>query len=540
MKMARGKNTKIEFGDFQTPQHLARDVCEAIRQSGFSPASVIEPTCGRGAFLVAALEAIPNATRFLGVDQDASYVREAIRATDKVRNDKRVEISEGNFFDTDWQHIVNNLPKPILVLGNPPWVTNATLGSLGSGNLPEKANADNLRGIDALTGKSNFDISEWMLRECVQWLADMPGMLAVLCKTSVARKVLFHAWSQGLPIASADIRRIDAQLHFGASVDACLLIVRFHPGAKSTQCGDYNSLQAVHPDAVFGLRDGRLVADVRQYDRWHHLLGRGLSGWRSGIKHDCSDVFELIEKEGELQNGNGSPVNVEDDVLFPLLKSSDLARKRNPRKWLLVPQRTMSASPEDLQQVAPKAWSYLLANAGLLNRRGSSIYRKRPRFSIFGVGDYSFSPWKVAIAGLYKKLDFVKIAPLKNRPVVLDDTCYFFPCRSEQECNVLYDLVQSEPAREFWSALVFWDAKRPVTAQLLNLLDLDALARVTGLGSEVARILAERQLERYTKGARQRLFFGEANEELDVDATIVANNLATQPRTAANSDSRCK
>jgi hypothetical protein len=511
--MARDKKTKIEFGDFQTPRSLARDVCSVIERTGFSPASVIEPTCGRGAFLLAALEAFPRASHFLGVEQEAGHVREATRATSGIRHDGKIEILQGNFFDTDWSDIVARLPRPILIVGNPPWVTNATLGSLGSTNLPAKANEDNLRGIDALTGKSNFDISEWMLRKNIQWLADTRGVLAVLCKTAVARKVLFHAWSQGLPIESAEVRRIDAQLHFGASVDACLLVVKFHPGATSKECNDYGSVKSATPDAVFGLRDANLVADVRLYDRWNDLLGRGLSGWRSGIKHDCSKVFELVQIGARYGNGMGKLVDVEPEVLFPLLKSSDLARSRHPRKWLLVPQRSMSASPEVLQRSAPKAWQYLLANGVLLDKRGSGIYRKRPRFSIFGVGEYSFAPWKVAISGLYKKLDFVKVSTFKGRPVVLDDTCYFFSCQSEHECHVLHNLVQSEPAREFLSSLVFWDAKRPITAQILNLLDLAALARAAGIESEIARVLAERQMVRYNEGSHQQLLFREEPEE---------------------------
>ena len=536
--MARDKNTKIEFGDFQTPHSLARDVCSVIHQAGFSPASIIEPTCGRGAFLLAALEAFPKASHFLGVDQEAAHVREARRATESVGHGKQIQILEGDFFETDWSDIVARLPKPILILGNPPWVTNATLGSLGSANLPAKANEDNLRGIDALTGKSNFDISEWMLRKNVHWVADTPGMLAVLCKTAVARKVLSYVWSRGLPVASAEMRRIDAQLHFGASVDACLLVVRFQPGAISTECGDYNSLRAENADAVFGLRDGGLVADVRLYDRWHHLLARGLSGWRSGIKHDCSDVFELVQKGGEYENGAGTRVDVEAEVLFPLLKSSDLARKRHPRKWLLVPQRAMSASPEDLQRSAPKAWRYLLANEAPLAKRGSSIYRNRPRFSIFGVGEYTFAPWKVAISGLYKKLDFVEVPPFQGRPVVLDDTCYFFSCQSERECRVLHELVQSEPAREFWSAFVFWDAKRPITAQILNLLDFAALARAVGMESEITRVLAERQLVRYTEGSHQQVLFREESEEYGVDPNAGGDEQAAQQQHAADGATR--
>lgn len=536
--MAGKMNAKVEFGDFQTPQGLASDVCAVIQRTGFSPASIIEPTCGRGAFILAALDAFPSASHFLGVDQNAGYVREATRATNDIRHDRQIRLQQGDFFDTDWMGVVAKLPKPILVVGNPPWVTNAALGSLGSANLPSKANEDNLRGIDALTGKSNFDISEWMLRKNIQWLADAPGMLAVLCKTAVARKVMLYAWSQDLPIESAEVRRIDAKLHFGASVDACLLLLRLRPNASSRECSDYGTLQSTEPDAIFGLRDGSLVADVRLYDRWHGLLGRGFSGWRSGIKHDCSNVFELVQTDAGYENGMGQLVDVEPEVLFPLLKSSDLARNRPPRKWLLVPHRTMSSSPEDLRRSAPKAWQYLLANGALLDKRGSSIYRNRPRFSIFGVGEYSFSLWKVAISGLYKQLEFVKVPPLEGRPVVLDDTCYFFSCQSERECHVLHDLVQSEPARGFLSALVFWDAKRPITAQVLNLLDFKALASSTGMESEVARVLAERQLVRYTEGSHQQLLFREEGKEYFTRANGEVDEQAAQQQHAADGAAR--
>ena len=514
--MVRGKTAKVEFGDFQTPLNLAREVCAVVQRSGFSPASVVEPSCGRGTFLRAALEAFPGARHFLGVDRDSGYVQEAETLLHRTEPDQQAQILQADFFRADWPSLLATLPQPLLILGNPPWVTNAALGSLSSTNLPEKANHDNLPGIEALTGKSNFDISEWMLRQNLSWLAERSGMLAVLCKTAVARKVLSYAWSHKLPVESAAIYRIDAQLHFDASVDACLLVVTCQPGASSKDCRDYPSLEAPGPEAVFGVRDGSLVANVRHYERWHDLLGHGLSGWRSGIKHDCSKVFELVRKDAGYENGLGRGVDVEAEVAFPLLKSSDLARNRQPRKWLLVPHRTMTASPEELQRHAPKAWQYLLGHAALLERRGSAIYRNRPRFSIFGVGDYSFSPWKVAISGLYKKLAFVEVAPYQDRPVVLDDTCYFFACRSERECQTLRELVESAPAREFWSAFIFWDAKRPITAQILNLLDFAALAQATGIESDATRVLAERQVVRYAERSHQQLLFREDTEEYGV------------------------
>jgi len=261
------------------------------------------------------------------------------------------------------------------------------------------------------------------------------------------------------------------------------------------------------------MREDRLVADLEAYERLSFLYGNGLIGWRSGVKHDCSRVFELSRKQGTLINGLGEHVSIEADVVFPLLKSSDIFHGREPRKFLLVPHRSMEESPLDLERRAPLAWKYLLSHADILSRRGSSIYKKRPPFSIFGIGPYSLTAWKVAISGLYKVLRFSKIGPYDGRPVVFDDTCYLFPCNSEEERDVLYELVTSSAATEFWSSLVFWDSKRPITSGLLNVLDLVALAKKLDRWTPIARRLAERQMIRYSDQGHQAMLFPESSTE---------------------------
>lgn len=476
-----------------------------------------------GAFVRAVLDVFPNALQILGCEINPLYVAQAKNIAMEHASPVPVEIRQSNFFLTNWSEIVGSLKKPILVIGNPPWVTNSELGSLGSNNVPVKSNLDNFRGIDALTGKSNFDISEWMIRKSLEWLNEKDGMLAMLCKTATARKILLHAWQNDLTIGSASIHRIDAQKHFKAAVDACLLLVRLIPEGSEKQCLVYNSLGSLQSGSILGFRDGMLLADVHCYEKWKDLVGTGYKGWRSGIKHDCSKVFELRHDDGKLVNGLRESVDVEPEALFPLLKSSDVAARVPPRRWLVVPQRRMGENPNHLEIDAPKTWEYLTAHARFLDNRKSSIYKKRPPFSIFGVGPYSFAPWKVAISGLYKRLEFVRVQHFQNRPVVLDDTCYFFPCQSENECNVLHELVMSEPAREFWSAFIFWDTKRPITAQILNLLDLGLLARVLGKNSDVVRTLVEQQVVEYTEGSQQRLLFTKCTA--DCGSERVANRI---------------
>ncbi|MBI3767718.1 MAG: SAM-dependent DNA methyltransferase [Deltaproteobacteria bacterium] len=496
---------RVEFGDFQTPPDLASSLCLLLRDLGCRPASIIEPTCGTGAFVRASLEAFAEVAHVEAADINTAHLEWLTSSLASISAGERVSVQVADFFQHNWRQIVAKLPEPVLIIGNPPWVTNSGLGVLGSGNLPEKSNLDGLRGIEALTGKSNFDISEWMLRQNIEWLRGTTGMLAVLCKTAVARKVLQWAWRQRAPIGSASLYRIDAKKHFAVSVDACFLVVQTGVPNLEATCLDYPSLQASAPSTRFGFRDDQLLADVDAYNRLRHLRARGLAGWRSGVKHDCSKVFEFGRDSGSLRNGLGEMVELEEAVVFPLLKSSDLANRRSPTRWLLVPQRQVTDDPSRLSTSAPNAWRYLNSHAALLEQRSSSIYRGRPPFSIFGIGPYSFAPWKVAISGLYKRLSFTRVAPHEGKPVLFDDTCYFFPCETEEEVDTLMRLLESRPALELLSSLIFWDAKRPITAAVLNSLDLSKLSQMLGETSLSARILMHRQLVERTADQQQFL-----------------------------------
>ncbi|MCC6321174.1 MAG: SAM-dependent DNA methyltransferase [Phycisphaerales bacterium] len=482
---------KVEFGDFQTPIGLARRVADRVADLGFAPASIVEPSCGVGNLLFAAADRFPEFQRAVGIEVQPRYLETLGERRSGRADAERITLTLANFFAHDWSVALAALPGPLLVIGNPPWVTNAQLSAGGSGNLPEKSNFQRHAGMDAITGKSNFDISEAMLLRLSRLLASRDAVLAMLCKTNVARKVLVHIWQAGTPIRDAALHRIDSAAEFGAAVDACLFTCRFGATVTDQTARVFPSLGATAPSGRIGFRDGRLLANADMHDRWGHLEGDEVYRWRSGIKHDCADVCELEGTPGAWRTAGGAAVDVEPDYIYPMLKASDLGNGRvhAPRRWMIVTQRSVGEDTSKIAAAAPRTWAYLQANAARFERRASVIYRNRPPFSMFGIGEYSFALWKVGIAGLYKKIDFKVIGPHAGKAVVLDDTGYFVPCRSQEEAELVADLLNSDAAREFYSAFAFWDAKRPITVELLRRLDLRRVAAALGKSAALEQVL---------------------------------------------------
>ena len=484
--------TKAEFGDFQTPRALADRVCALLVARGIRPASVLEPTCGTGAFLAAAIRAFPSARWLLGFDINPRYVASARQLLSDTRPEVVVHVRQADMFKTDWDEALAGLPQPLLALGNPPWVTSAELGALGSSNLPARTNVQGHRGIEAITGKGNFDISEWLLLRALDWIEGRDASLAILCKVAVVRRVLRHAWRRERCIRDAEVHRIDAAKHFGAAVDACLFTVRGSRRPGEAECAVHDTLDSPEPSSRFGLRDGHLVADLGLHDRWRHLAGRARYRWRSGVKHDCAGVMELRRcGPDSYLNGFGERVKLEPRFLHPMLKGSEVANGAvaEPTRWMLITQSEIGEDTARIESEAPRTWRYLCAHQDRLDRRGSAVYRNRPRFSVFGVGLYAFAPWRVAISGFYKELGFRVVGSHEGKPIVLDDTSYFVPCESEAEALLVHDLLHSEPARGLLNALAFWDSKRPVTAGLLGRVDLLAVARELGCRDELLSFL---------------------------------------------------
>lgn len=457
-------------GDFQTPEPLARQVWSLVNVADYD--LLIEPTFGAGSFLSTAPE--DGTTPIFGWEIHREHYE---RTRARFAGRARMQLAHGDIFAVTGDDLPLNAATAALVIGNPPWVTSAEQGVLGGRNTGPKRNMKALAGLDARTGKANFDIAEAIILHLLTVLTACRTVdFVLLTKFTVVRNLL--RFLGPLPqVGDFSFHRIDAQHHFGAAVEAGVLRFRVGPTVLTrSQCAMYDTIDG--PCARhLQLEAGRFVYDDEVYRRNAFLEADGPAPyvWRQGLKHDLRDVFELSERDDALYNRRGERVNVEPEVLYQFYKSSDIFKGQPSRFVIPVYQRDLQ---DTLAQVAsrwPKLWSYLEAHTADFRGRKSSIYRKRPLFSLFGIGAYTYQRYKIAIGSLYGEPVFQLLEPLP-RGAVLDDTCYSLNTDDRVEAIYLLAILRSACTRDFLLAISNAGDKRRFSKDVLSRLYLPPYA----------------------------------------------------------------
>ncbi len=461
-----------EYGDYQTPIDFAKRVCHYLKDyCHIKPSAIVEPTCGVGNFLKSSL--LFEANEYYGIEINPKYCEICRNSI----NDEKVNIINSDFFTFSSKALIKD-KRQILVIGNPPWITNSTLSTLGSDNLPIKTNFKGLKGIDAITGASNFDICEYIILQLIKEYRDTNAIISMLCKTSVARNVFKELKRNYISFASYNILKFDASKVFGISASACLLV--FQLSDKPVSSDVCNVYEFEYPETIksqFGYLNGQFYSDldtsIESFD------GQCCFEWRQGVKHDCSKVMELTLQNGTFQNGQKETIQIEDDIVFPLIKSSMFKAPviHSFSKFVIVTQKKVREETKHLEQEVPKTWKYLNDHIKLFENRKSSIYRGTPPFSMFGVGDYSYSKYKVGVSGFYKQPLFSVLYSDDSKPVMIDDTSYFICFDSYDMAYTAMLLLNSEKVQKFLTSIAFLDTKRPYTKKVLERIDFNRIVK---------------------------------------------------------------
>ena len=465
--------SRVEYGDFQTNKKLAESVCNYLKNKNINPKILLEPTCGKGTFILSAIKTFGSLQHIFGIEIQKKYLWQLkfelleYFLNNPTVNKPQINLYHCSVFDFDFKQIKNQINnRELLVIGNPPWVTNSTLSTLNSKNLPEKSNFKNAKGIDAITGKGNFDIGEFISLKMLDLFANENGYFAFLIKNSVVKNIVFEQKKKKYPISELEKHTINAKKEFNAAVDASLFVCKFNstPEFTAQEFDFYTSI----PRVTLGWVNNKFASDIEKYKKYQHLDGICPFEWRQGIKHDCAKIMELERIDGGFRNALGEEFELEEDLVYGILKSSDLKENivNTPRKYTIVTQKRIGEETSQVLEKLPKTKAYLHRHKEYFLNRKSSIYNGKPMFSIFGVGDYSFKPYKVAISGLYKQTKFTLIKP-NGTVLLLDDTCYFIGFDTLEEAQEVQSLLNQLETQEFIESFMFTDSKRAITKDLL-------------------------------------------------------------------------
>jgi hypothetical protein len=469
-----------EYGDFQTNESLALQVAEYafLKRNDFE--FVLEPTCGKGNFILASIKQSNSLKKIVGVEIYQPYVWETkFKILDFYllnidTNKPEIDIIHGNAFEFDYNQLAESTSNlKTLIIGNPPWVTNSELGSIDSKNLPQKSNFKKHSGFEAITGKGNFDIGEYISLIMLKCFENHNGVFAFLIKNSVVKNLIQDQKRNSFRISQSEKLNIDSKKEFNVSVNACLILTHLNtePDFICKELDFYSRDYLT----TFGWYKDKFVYSLKDYDISSVVDGKSIFTWRSGVKHDCSKVMEFEHVNGHYINGLGEEFNLENKLVFGLLKSSDLKEDKTNsyRKLTIITQKKIGQETKYIKDSLPLTYQYLNSQKEFFDKRKSSIYKDKPDFSIFGIGEYSFAQYKIAISGLYKTTHFTLVSPEDSKTIMLDDTCYFIGFDNLKMAQIAHLLVNSDLVQKFLKSIIFSDSKRSINKDTLMRIDFE-------------------------------------------------------------------
>jgi hypothetical protein len=461
--------TRRAFGEYYTPPGIAAvAVDEALDGVG----TVLDPGCGAGAFLVAAVRHLRERgvapedclASVCGVDVNPVAVRSAkaallVEIADELDGSVALPVVHGDSLGLI-ADLAPDVARADAVVGNPPWIPWE--------RLPERVKErwrngpiDRLglfehTGADARLGFANDDIGLSFALTCTDRYRRAGGRAAFVLKRDLL------VGPTGRPLRGDDgvgVVRIhdfgSCRPFPGVDADAALFVLGENapesvPATEWTATDDRPRFDSW--DAMESTLDGtetayRPVADpgsawVRA-DAERQALGTCEYRIRHGVKDDAKAVFSL---------GRETARSLEPDHVFPYLRSKHVVKFGLFGHDLhLVPERRAGdGDAERLRRDCPRTYDYLDERRDRLDARGSSWFDAGPFYSLFGVGPYTWADYKVVWCRLGFKPHFAVVSTvvdpdLGERPVVPGDHCMFVATDDGDEAHYLCALLNSAP-----------------------------------------------------------------------------------------------
>jgi SAM-dependent methyltransferase len=146
---------------------------------------------------------------------------------------------------------------------------------------------------------------------------------------------------------------------------------------------------------------------------------------------------------------------IESDLVYPLLRGQNVSRWRSETPASVIvthePRAGLKAIPEkDMAIKWPKTYQYLKRFEGQL--RASGIFRRyfretAPFYSIFDIGEYTFSPYKMVFRYIASELTCAVIGSSRGKVVIPDHKLVLCPFDTELEAHFVCATLNSSLVR---------------------------------------------------------------------------------------------
>ncbi len=487
---------RLRLGEYYTPRGVAELSVGDLNVADYETDTFLDPGCGSGIFLATCIDAkrgalgddlAPNALvdviteTVYGIDLNPVAVKSAklsyLLSLLPVLEESEVDRLEIPVFLTDSLKLTRedeiryggesiNLTVDHLV-GNPPWITWGNLSEPVRDAWREKyvKQLDLLphHGVETRLGHVNDDISVPFIWVCVHHYLAEEGNASFVLKRDImkgpAGRLLRTQQVNSRPVAVRHIHDFNRLRPFGDDVGVHSAIYTMEADEQPEFPIETGSWKKGNVKPEFSTADrmrdtleheetGMIPVEedepssswVRE-DAENRALGECEHNIRHGVKDDATDVYSIDRSQ---------LAELEHDHVYPYIKSKNVVKYGLFGHELhLVPIKKANEDNEtEMQNNCPKTYEYLESHRQALEDRSSTWLDNGTFYNVFGLGEYTWSDYKVVWCRLGFKPHFAVVSTvddedLGEKMVVPGDHFMFISTDNEYEAHFLCGLLNS-------------------------------------------------------------------------------------------------
>lgn len=446
------------FGAFFTPVEFAMYIIEkfGIFDEWINGKKILDPTAGEGNFLEAFLELARNKNieiteemlhRLYGIELNKNFVDNFFI---KIKQKFNIDFPKSNFIEDDVLFFKNNLEVDILV-GNPPWKNIKKLETWYKEKINNLINYYELKNKNAKLNSGNINLASLIvLRTIDKFIKNSNRAYFILPSNLFFSYAVESKFRNSKLYSISYIEEIKEKLFKDISVE--FVVAEFIKGAKQNYPIDYvikekenfSKFKAMPLDLDSGYLIFNNINEIKEISNFNKIKLNSNFLPRQGLKTaGATEVFfcekyKIIDKNlVKITNGYGKEFIIEKQFLYKTFDKKD--------KLIILPYfGKKHLSIEQLNKY-PYLKEYLFTYENELLARNIKLFKpffeKGIFWIIYGIGDYSFSKYKVCWKTYCKDIDIKIIEPDEFfGPKVISGITYaYIPCQTLEECNLIKD-----------------------------------------------------------------------------------------------------